>query len=109
MAVLLQLGCTTMRPAEPGAVAAVLAELNEGDRVSIRTSEAWHRNYRVVGVDGDRIEVRPWGGAPVALDREEILEVHVPRPAPGKTAGLSAGLVIGAILGVHLAAGWELD
>ena len=87
------LGCTTMATVEPTAVTDVLAELEAGDRASIRTASGWYEDVTVIETDAARIRgLRR--GSPVLIARDDILEIRVPRKAPGKVAALAAGIYL---------------
>ncbi|HLF10156.1 MAG TPA: hypothetical protein VJA26_02990 [Gammaproteobacteria bacterium] len=92
LAVILLCGCTTMRPVELGAIAAVLAELKTGDRVSVRTSERLRENLEVLSVTTDGFQAAD-DGEVLTVARSDVLELQIPRAAPGKTvATVYAGI-----------------
>ena len=99
-------GCTSLRPVEPGAVSAVIAELRVGDRIAVRTADGWHDKLTVTAVTDTEFEAAA-GGAPLTIRREEVLEINVPRDAPAKTAGLAIGLMYGALLGLFLLSDYD--
>ena len=73
-----------MRPVEPGAVDAVVAELTTGDRVSVRTSAGWREDLEVLSVTADGFQVEE-NGEVSTLARSDVLELKIPRAAPGNT------------------------
>ena len=97
LAVFCLYGCTSLRPVEPGAVSAVIAELQVGDRISVRTADGWHEKLTVTALTDTELEAAA-GGAPLTIRRADVLEMKVARDAPGKTAGLAVGIVYGASL-----------
>ena len=100
LAVFSLFGCTSLRPVEPGAVSAVIAELQVGDRISVRTANGWHEKLTVTALTDTELEAAA-GGAPLAIRRDDVLEMSVQRDALGKTVGLAIGIGY-AILGVLL-------
>lgn len=88
-------GCSTLRPVEPGAVAAVLHELRVDDRIAVRTADGWHEDLTVVAVTETGFEADAPGLARASYRRDDVLELQVRRGAPGKTAALAAGLFYG--------------
>ena len=108
LAVFCLYGCTSLRPVEPGAVSAVIAELQVGDRISVRTADGW-REALTVTVLTDTELVAEVDRSPLTIRRADVLEMKVARDAPGKTAGLAVGIAYGIIGGVVLLVGGELD
>lgn len=90
-------GCTTMRPVEPGAVGAVLSELRTGDRVAVRTAAGWRENLTVIAVTADGLEARS-GADVVTVAPREVLELQIPRHAPGKTVAAALGGFFGFLV-----------
>lgn len=93
------LGCTSMAAVAPGAMAAVIDKLDQGERISVRTAEGWDERLRVVDVDAASIRTER-RREPVVFARTDILEIQVSRAAPGKTAALAAGIYFGALIGL---------
>ena len=102
-------GCTTMRSVESSELAAVIAALEPDDRVSVLTASGWQENLVVVTVTDTTLELATREGEPVTVNRNELLELQVRVPGPGKRAGLIAGIVSGAFIALALAAGWEWE
>ncbi len=91
LAVLCLYGCTTLRPVEPGALAAVLAETEVGDRISVRIADGWHEGLTVTASTDTEIEAEV-DGASVTIRRDDVVEMKVERDALGKTVGLAIGV-----------------
>ena len=73
-----------MRSVEPGAVDAVIAELRTGDRVSVRTTAGWREDLEVLSVTADGFQAES-NAEVLTFARSDVLELQIPRAAPGKT------------------------
>ncbi len=102
-------GCTTMRPVESPELAATVAALEPGDRVSVLTPTGWHDDVNVVALTDSAIELKTLRDERVNVSRAEVWELRVPAPSRGKRAGLIAGIAAAVVVGLHLAAGYEFD
>ena len=91
------LGCTTMATVGPGAMTAVIDDLEKGERISVRTAAGWDERLRVVDVGAASVRTER-RGEPIVIARADILEVQLPRAAPGKTAALAAGIYFGVLI-----------
>ena len=100
-------GCSTLRPVEPGAVAAALHELRVDDEIAVRTADGWHEDLTVVAVTDTGFEADEPGRARATYRRDDVLELQVRHGAPGKTAAFAAGLFYGISVGLFLLASYE--
>jgi hypothetical protein len=91
-------GCTTMRVVAPADLQASLGRLHAGDRIAVRTADAWQENLRVAGVSDANIQAETRSGEHVTFAKDEIAELQVRKRAPGKTAALAAGIYIFGVL-----------
>jgi hypothetical protein len=78
---------------------AVIDKLEKGERISVRTAAGWQEDLRIVEIDAASIRTER-RREPIVFARTDILEIRVPRAAPGKTAALAAGIYFGALVGL---------
>jgi hypothetical protein len=90
-------GCATMRNVEVGSESSVRPALKEGDRIELTTRDDRHYQLTVVGVSEVAIEGKDREGESVSIPFEDIVELQVREPRPGRTAALAAGGAIGAV------------
>lgn len=93
------LGCTTMTTVAPGEMPTAVDKLDKGDRVSVRTAAGWQEGLRIVDVNAASVRTERRREL-IVFARTDILEIQVPRTAPGKTAALAAGIYFGALIGL---------
>lgn len=93
------LGCTTMTTVAPSEMPAVVDKLEKGERISVHTAAGWQEDLRIIDIDAANIRTERRHEL-IVFARTDILEIQVPRTAPGKTAALAAGIYFGALIGL---------
>ena len=86
-------GCTTMRPVAPVDLTAVLRGLETGDKVAVRTADAWHEKLTVTGVTDAGFQAESASGERFTFARADVQALRTRVRAPGRTAGLVLGIL----------------
>ena len=93
------LGCTTITTVAPSETSAAVDKLEKGDHISVRTAAGWQEHLRIVDVNAASVRAERRREL-IVFARTDILEIHLSRTAPGKTAALAAGIYLGALIGL---------
>jgi hypothetical protein len=88
-----------MTTVAPGETPTVVDKLEKGERISVHTAAGWQEDLRIVDVNAANIRTERRREV-IVFARTDILEIQVPRAAPGKTAALAAGIYFGALIGL---------
>ena len=90
---LLQMGCTGMRPVEMAEGVALAEVVAVGARVSVLDADGRTMRLEVTAIDDEHLVGRTRGGDVVQVPLDDLREVRERQPRPGKTAALVLSLI----------------
>lgn len=96
--VLIASGCATVTNVDTSGSANIGQALKEGDQITVTTRDDQTYRLTVVGVSDEAIEGEGKDGQPVAIEFQQIVELQVRKPRPGRTAALVGGTIGGVML-----------
>jgi len=88
-------GCATLRNVDTGNESSIRTALQEGDRISVTTRDDQQYQLTVAVLSADAISGRDRDGQLIVIAYEEVIQLQVREPSPGRTAALVGGTLGG--------------